>query len=343
MGQLQLAVPTSSLGKPEGGHAIETILKAAAEHGIKGIEVCYEGILSHAVSRSKQSDQPSNEEMLDAAKDIKQQCQKLGLTIFVLQPFASYEGLLDPEAHRAAVRRWSHWLDLAQTLGCDIIQMPSNFELSGTTGDIDRTVADMVEIADMALAASPQVRIAYEAVAWGTHFDLWEQSWEVAKRVNRSNFGLCLDTYHIAARVWADPERPDGKLPNGDQALEESLHRLVKDVDLDKVYMLQLSDTERLSSPLVDGHPLYVKGQKSRMTWSRNARLFPCEEQFGGHLPLLQITRAAVNELGYRSWISMETFSRHLREKDVELPATMAKRAADSYAKVFQSLEWDKL
>lgn len=343
MRQLQLAVPTSSLGKPEGGHTIEAILRAAAQHAIKGIEVCYEGILSHALSRSGGSNPPSHKEMVDAAKDIKEQCRKLGLTVFVLQPFASYEGLLDREAHRVAVQRWAHWLDLAQALGCDIIQMPSNFEISGTTGDMDRIVADMVEIADMALAVSPPVHIAYEAVAWGTHLDLWEQSWEVAKKVNRANFGLCLDTYHIAARVWADPERADGKLPNGDQELEESLRRLGKDVDLDRIYMLQLSDAERLSSPLVEGHPLFVGDQKSRMTWSRNSRLFPCEEQFGGHLPVLQITKAIVNQLGYRSWVSMETFSRHLREKDIDLPRKMAKRAAESYAEVSRLLEWDKL
>ncbi|KAK4500580.1 hypothetical protein PRZ48_008769 [Zasmidium cellare] len=343
MDKLQLAVPTSSLGKPEGGHTIEAILQAAAAHGIRGIEVCYEGILSHAIRRANSSKTPSEDDMLNAAKDIQQQCQNLGLDIFVLQPFAFYEGLTDPDAHRSAVQRWAHWLELADALKCDIIQMPSNFQLSGTTGNMDRVIADMVEIADMALAVTPPVRIAYEAVAWGTHFDIWEQSWEVAKRVNRPNFGLCLDTYHIAARVWADPETLDGKLANGEQALEESMRRLVKDVDLDKVYMLQLSDAERLSSPLLEGHPLYVQGQKSRMTWSRNARLFPCEEQYGGHLPILQVTKAVVNELGYRSWISMETFSRHLWEKDVELPTKMAKRAAESYSKVWRELEWDKL
>lgn len=322
---------------------MEAVLQAAATNGIKGIEVCYEGIVSHAARRSKSSTSASHDELVQAAKDIRQQCQSLGLTIFVLQPFASYEGLLDQKAHRLAVQRWSQWLELAHAMECDIIQMPSNFEHSDTTGDMDRIVADMIEIADMALAASPPVQIAYEAVAWGTHFDLWEQSWEIAERVNRPNFGLCLDTYHIAARVWADPERPDGKVPNGDQALGESLHRLVKDVDLDKVYMLQLSDAERLTSPLVEGHTLYVKGQQSRMTWSRNARLFPCEQHLGGHLPVLQITKAVVNGLGYRSWISMETFSRHLREKDPKLPAKMAKRAAKSYAEVAQRLDWDKL
>lgn len=342
MHQLQLAVPTSSLGKPEGGHTITTILQAAAAQGIKGIEVCYEGLLSHATKRCE-GRTPSHNDLLGAATDIKQQCHYLELIVFVLQPFASYEGLLDPEAHRLAVVKWAQWLEIALALGCDTIQMPSNFELSGTTGDMDRIVADMIEIADMALAKSPPVRIAYEAVAWGTHFDLWEQSWEVAKRVNRPNFGLCLDTYHIAARVWADPERADGKLPNGEEALKQSLHRLAKDVDVEKVFMLQLSDAERLSSPLIEGHPLYVKGQPCRMSWSRKARLFPCEEHLGGHLPILSITKAVVYDLGYRGWVSMETFSRHLRETDPKLPTRMAQRAASSYKKVFRQLGWDDL
>lgn len=208
---------------------------------------------------------------------------------------------------------------------------------------MDEIFADMIEIADMALKVSPAVRIAYEAVAWGTHFDLLEQSWEVTKLVHRTNVGLCLDIFHIAARAWGDPENPDGKIPNGDQDLAESMRHLGQDMDLNKLFLLQLSDAERLSGRLVDGDPLYVKGQPSRMTWSRNARLLPCEERFGWHLPILQITKAIVNNLGYRSSVSIETFSKHLREKGAEIPDQMAERAAKSYGEIYRLLEWEKL
>lgn len=342
--RLELATASSSLGKPQGGHRIETILQAAADNGIKGIEICYEALLHHARLAVVLSDEVGELSILEAAKDIKKQCDALGLVVIVLQPFDSFEGLLDQEAHRRAIRRWSHWLVVAHTLECDLIQMPSNFMLSGITGDFDRVVADLVEIADLALAVSPPVRIAYESVAWGTYFDLWEQSWDIVKAVNRPNFGLCLDTFHIAGRVWGDPSAVEGKNPNADASLAASLSHLVRDVDLTKVFYVQLSDAEKLSSPpLVAGNPLHVEGQPCRMTWSRAARLFPCEEQFGGYLPVLDVTRAIVNHLGYRGWISMETFSRHLWESDPDIPSNYAKRAVLSYNLVCEKLGWEAL
>ena len=124
------------------------------------------------------------------------------------------------------VKKFEQWLDLVHALGCDIIQVPSNFDRSGTTGSMDKLVADMVEIADLAAQQDPVVRIAYEAVAWGAHIDLWEQSWEVVKKVERPNLGLCLDTFHIAGRVWADPTSSTGTMPNADADLEASLSLL---------------------------------------------------------------------------------------------------------------------
>ncbi|KAK5047948.1 hypothetical protein LTR84_006138 [Exophiala bonariae] len=340
---LELATASSSLGKPQGGHCIEAILQAAAGHGIKGIEICYEALLQHATRNAVPLDEPEELALIQAAEDVKKQCDALDLVVIVLQPFHSYEGLLDKEAHQHAIRKWSHWLVLAHTLGCDIVQMPSNFMLSGTTGNFGRVVADLVEIAELALCASPPVRIAYESVAWGTHCDSWEQSWDIVKAVDRPNFGLCLDTFHIAGRVWGDPSVPGGMIPDADAKLAASLSRLVRDVDPNKVFYVQLSDAEKLSDPLVAGHPLYVEGQPCRMTWSRAARLFPCEEHLGGYLPVLSVVRAIVNELGYRGWISMETFSRHLWQSDSSVPSHYANRAELSYKTVWEKLGWGEL
>ncbi|KAK3045860.1 hypothetical protein LTR09_012614 [Extremus antarcticus] len=340
---LQLAVASSSLGKPQGGHSIDTVLEAAGSNGIRGIEICYEALVQHATQTATPPNEADELSILQAAKDIRKRCDALGLTVIVLQPFNSYDGLLDEEAHRRAIRRWLQWLTLAHALACDMIQMPSNFMLSGITGDFDKVVADLVEIADLALAMSPPVRIAYESVAWGTYFDLWEQSWDIVRAVDRPNFGLCLDTFHIAGRVWGDPSSPGGKTPNADAELEASLSRLVQDVDVAKVFYVQLSDAEKLASPLEAGSPLHVEGQPCRMTWSRAARLFPCEENVGGYLPILDVTEAIVNQLGYRGWISMETFSRHLWESDPDIPIDYAKRAAASYRCVCEILAWAKL
>jgi hypothetical protein len=33
------------------------------------------------------------------------------------------------------------------------------------------------------------------ALAWGTYINTWEDSWDVIKRANRPNIGICLDTF----------------------------------------------------------------------------------------------------------------------------------------------------
>jgi len=47
----------------------------------------------------------------------------------------------------------------------------------GTTGDTDKLVADLTEIAKMGLQQQPPIRFAYEAMAWGAHINLYALSW----------------------------------------------------------------------------------------------------------------------------------------------------------------------
>jgi 4-hydroxyphenylpyruvate dioxygenase len=64
-------------------------------------------------------------------------------------------------------------------------------------------------------------------------------------RVNRPNFGMCLDAYNIAGRVCADPTTKSGTVgPNADAELKDSLERMVKTIDVKKVYCLQTSNGE---------------------------------------------------------------------------------------------------
>ena len=337
------ATATVSLGNPN-GHPIQSILQAASNAGLKGIEICYNNLLNHATHLSSlNADAVEQKHLVQSAEDIKRMCDEFGLTIIVLQPFAFYDGLVDSEMHRQMVAKFGRWIELAHALGCDIIQMPSNFQQDGTTGDTDRIVSDLQEIADIALNSEPVVRIAYEAVAWGTHVDLWEQSWEIVKQVRRANVGLCLDTFHIAGKVWADPTSPSGKRANGDKELAASLSRLARTVDVGKVFYVQLSDAEKLDPPLIEGHEFYNAEQPPHMSWSRTARLFPFEEDEGGYMPIKGIAKAIVNHLGYRGWISMEIFSWKLLEADEKVPEIFAKRAMKSYQSMRKALCWDVL
>lgn len=342
---LASATATISLGKP-GLHSISTILKAAASAELKGIEICSPNILQHAstVSQLPQDSEPSDDQVISAAEDIKRQCDELNLTIIVLQPFAGYEGLIDVAEHERKISRFKLWLDTCAALDCDIIQIPSTSRPGDlTTGDVEKITADMQEIADLAAKREPPVNLAYEALSWGTHINLWEQSYEIVQKVDRPNFGLCLDTFHVAARVFAAPTESSLISTSGKSDLINSLLNLVKTVPVEKIFYLQLSDAEALSSPLVEGHVFYVEGQPPWMSWSRNARLFPCEEALGGFLPVLSIAKAIVNEIGYRGWVSMEVFSRHLAEEGDGVPIEFARRAMRSWGKVREKLVWEEL
>ena len=148
---------------------------------------------------------------------------------------------------------------------------------------MDVVVNDLIEVADIGSARPKPIRFAYENLCWGTHVDTWEGGWEVVRRVDRANFGLCLDTFNIAGRVWADPERADGKVEgDADAKLRDSLKALVETVDVSKVFYIQLVDAERLDAPLDRDHEYYAEDQAARMSWSRNARCFMGEEEERG-------------------------------------------------------------
>jgi 4-hydroxyphenylpyruvate dioxygenase len=55
------------------------------------------------------------------------------------------------------------------------------------------------------------------------------------------------------------------------------------------------------------GYPQGELNQLPYMTQSRNCRIFPCEANRGGVLPVLEIAQA-VFDLGYTGWVSMEVF-----------------------------------
>lgn len=159
-------------------------------------------------------------------------------------------------------------------------------------------------MAELGLAQTPVVRFAYEGVARGTYYDTWQGTWELVKRVDRGNFGLCLDTFHIAGQVYGDPLSPSGRTENTDRDLEVSMKQLAAEVDVNKIYYVQIGDAKRLDSILDSKHPFHNSQQQPRMAWSRNARLFPCEQQFGGYLSIEMVARVIVCELGYKGWLS---------------------------------------
>jgi 4-hydroxyphenylpyruvate dioxygenase len=154
---------------------------------------------------------------------------------------------------------------------------------------------------------------------------------------------MCLDTFNIAGREWADPASSSGKVENADEVFGESMRRMVKEIDVRKVFYVQVVDAERLTRPLDRTHPFHVDGQKPRMSWSRNCRLFLCEGERGGYLPVFDVLRAICDEkdgLGYKGWISFELFNRSLTEEGSNVPIEHADRAVKSWGRIVKAMGW---
>src|SRR5258706_15678353 len=92
------------------------------------------------------------------------------------------------------------------------------------TGDFGRLAKDLQKLAMLALPLD--IRVAYEALSWGRHVNLLTQAWEIVQDADRSNLGLCIDSYHALA--------------HGGEAGSEI--RAAADIDPRKVFLVQLSD-----------------------------------------------------------------------------------------------------
>jgi 4-hydroxyphenylpyruvate dioxygenase len=313
-------------------------MDAAEMYGYEGIELFHEDLADVAYQLSKEASSPSGpsqQAQLAAARHIRSICQTRRIQILCLQPFSQYDGLLDRAEHDRRLEQLRFWFDLAHELNTDIIQVPANFlPAQHVTEDLDLIVSDLREVADMGLQTNPPIRFAYESLCWSTRVDTWERCWEVVRRVDRSNFGMCLDTFNIAGRIYADPTVPSGKTPDADDAVHESIARLVQQVDVRKVFYVQVVDAEKLSEPLVPGHDFYDPEQPARMSWSRNCRLFYGEERSGAYLPIREIAEAFFHGLGFQGWVSLELFNRRMGDVDRDVPVELARRGAISWAKL---------
>ncbi|OTB02716.1 hypothetical protein M426DRAFT_61698 [Hypoxylon sp. CI-4A] len=333
----RLAITSMSLGRSYAGHSLPHKLDMARLYGYRGIELFYEDLLQVA---EQIPDGTTENRELEAAQIIRQLCQERGLTIVCLQPFAHYEGLVDRQEHLRRLEQLSSWFQVARALGTDMVQIPSNFlPSSELLEDPSVAVADLREVADMGLREDPPVRFVYEALCWGTRCDHWEQSWDLVQAIDRPNFGLCLDTFNIAGRIFADPSSPTGCTPNCDQVVQESMARLLDTVDVQKVFYVQVVDAERLAEPLVEGHEYYDVEQPPRMSWSRNCRLFYGEKDRGAYLPVAEISQAIFQGLGFEGWVSMELFNRRMSDMDEAVPQELASRGAVAWAKLVKDMK----
>ncbi|KAL1907158.1 hypothetical protein Sste5344_007109 [Sporothrix stenoceras] len=354
----RLSISTMSLGQSYAGHTLEQRLDQAAQHGYQGIELFYDDLeyiaqtlplippssyttettaIPTTILMAPPTSAPTDSQLVRAAALVRAMCAKRRLTVICLQPFRHFEGLISRDARADRLAELRLWCRLAGIMRTDLILIPSSFlPASLTTGDLKFIVQDLREAADIAAAAKPPVRLCYEGLAWGTHIDTWQASWDVVQQVDQPNFGLCLDTFNIAARVYADPMIHGGVQPDAEEQIAASMKELASSVDVERVFLVQIADGARLASPLLPGHPLYDPDLPARMAWSRKHRLFYGEGDRSGYLPINQILNTVLGDLGYRGWLSFELFNRRASGTDASVPAEMARRGAESWAKLVE-------
>lgn len=145
--------------------------------------------------------------------------------------------------------------------------------------------------------------MSWESLCWSTYCPTWQSCYNIVAKVDRPNFGIVLDSFHIAGYEYADPGVEGCTRPDGAERLKKSIAEIPSTVDLNKLFYVQIVDAEKLPVPVVEGQsPYYVEGQPARMSWSRNCRLFPYETQHGAFMPAEE-TAKAIFSTGFSGWV----------------------------------------
>lgn len=229
-------------------------LEAIAAAGFDGIEIFEQDFIAHDGN----------------PREVGDLIRSMGLEITLFQPFRDFEGLpgsLRTKAFERAERKF----DLMQELGTDLVLVCSSCHPEAL-GGIDRAAADFHELGER--AAKRNLRIGYEALAWGRYVNDHRDAWEIVRRADHKNVGLILDSFHTLARKIA----PD----------------TIRRIPGDKIFFVQLADAPQIEMDL-----LY---------WSRHFRNMPGE----GDLAVPAFMQA-VMATGYTGPISLEIFNDQFR------------------------------
>ncbi|GAA5826725.1 hypothetical protein JCM3770_002519 [Rhodotorula araucariae] len=324
-------IASLSLGSCD-SHPLERKLAAAAEHGFASIELFDldwqrfrdEFAREHAFSLPCAEGDAAS---VAAAQALAALCRRYGVAVSCWQPLRNFEGFVGEDDEREARAYAKGILDIMPILGTDLLLCcTTSTPAPRTTASLDKAVADLRWLADLAATYSPPIRVMYEGLSFGAHRRSWQQAWEVVEHADRPNLGLCLDSFNTLALEWADPYAEDGRLgPDVDDKLEDNLAELVRRVPGDKIFFYQVADGRFMSPPLTAPSDPSVPRIRP---WSRSHRLFPLEHALGAYLPVSRFSDAVV-ATGYAGPWSLEVFNDSLAETGVEVPSEHARRGIE--------------
>jgi 4-hydroxyphenylpyruvate dioxygenase len=172
-----------------------------------------------------------------------------------------------------------------EALGADTMLVCSNVS-PGAIDDDALAAAQLRALAERAGARG--MRIAYEALAWGTHVSEYDHAWRIVAAADHPALGTCLDSFHVLSRGT-------------------SLDTIAE-IPGEKLFFLQLADAPHLVMDVLQ--------------WSRHYRCFPGQGGFG-----LRDFTARVLATGYAGPLSLEVFNDVFRQADPDRMAVDAMRS----------------
>lgn len=263
-------------------------LEAIAAAGFDGVEIFENDLLYYAGS----------------PRDIRQMCADLGIAITLFQPFRDFEGCRRDRLEKN-LDRAERKFDLMQELGTDLVLVCSNVA-TDSLGDEEILVDDLRLLGERAGARN--LRIGYEALAWGRHVNTWQQVWNIVRQADHPALGVLLDSFHTLS-LKGDP-------------------RAIAEIPGDKIFFVQMADAPILAMDVLE--------------WSRHFRCFPGQGEFdlaGFLAPILKSSYSGPLSLevfndgfraappranaadGLRSLLYLEEKTRQRLEKEAALPA----------------------
>ena len=220
----------------------------------------------------------------ESPEEIRALADRLGLTLDLYQPFRDAEGVTE-EVFADNLRRAEAKFALMNRLGIETMLVCSNVGTASV--DSDEVSADQLSrLGD--LAGAHCVRLAFEALAWGTYVDDYRRAWRIVERADHPQVGICLDSFHILSR-------------GHDLAT-------IAEIPAEKIFFLQLADAPALSMDV--------------LSWSRHHRLFPGEGAWD-----LGDFVGRVAATGYAGPYSLEVFNDTFRQTDTRRTAAHAHRS----------------
>ena len=227
----------------------------------------------------------------DKAAGLAGKLRALELGLVDYQVLLDFDGA--PAEQQAAKRAEAvTMMDAAVKLGADTLLVPAS---TAADCDPDRVVDDLRWLADE--AASRQLRIAYEAMAWSTFHAEVRSAWAVVRELKRPNVGLVIDAFHVF-----------------------SIGGTVADlagIPADRILLVQLSDLAQ---------DLSGTTRQALIDIARHQRLLPGE----GDFPLTSL-REWARAIGYRGPVGLEVFNDRWKSRppqDAAIAAMQALRAA---------------